>query len=171
MAQCTGTSKRSGVRCRDSAMRGKDKCYKHGGATPIKHGLYSKYRNPALGERIDALVRDPRIVDIKQYAARVFALLESIEHKCESLGDIDREKLYPLLKQGVDAAEKFHRLALDKRLVDIETARQLAAQIFHVMLGFIPDERHSEAVARIEELIGHDDDSAADQSGAATGVH
>ena len=41
--QCTAKSKRSRKQCKRGSTPGKDKCYIHGGKTPIKHGLYSKY--------------------------------------------------------------------------------------------------------------------------------
>ena len=43
MAQCQAKAKRTGKLCRMAAIRGKDKCRVHGGMTPIKHGLYSRY--------------------------------------------------------------------------------------------------------------------------------
>lgn len=46
---CNATSKRTGKPCRARAMRGREKCYHHGGKTPqgaghhrYKHGFYSK---------------------------------------------------------------------------------------------------------------------------------
>lgn len=42
-AQCTARSKRTGEPCNNPAIRGKDKCRMHGGKTPVKHGLTSKY--------------------------------------------------------------------------------------------------------------------------------
>ncbi len=57
--QCTATSKRSGVRCRKTAMKARTVCLAHGGRTPrgvasphLKHGRYSKalpFRPPPTG--------------------------------------------------------------------------------------------------------------------------
>ena len=41
--RCKARTTTTGDRCRKFAIRGKDVCRKHGGATPIKHGLRSKY--------------------------------------------------------------------------------------------------------------------------------
>lgn len=69
--QCTATSKRSGVRCRKSAMTSRTVCLAHGGKTPrgvasphFMHGRYSTalpFRPPSTGNsRISEVPSDRR---------------------------------------------------------------------------------------------------------------
>ncbi len=52
--KCKAKSKRSGKRCRAYAIKGKDRCRMHGGTTPIKHGLFSKYPDAIVGGHMEA---------------------------------------------------------------------------------------------------------------------
>lgn len=67
--QCTARSKRTGERCKAQAMKGKDKCRMHGGSTPVKHGLYSKYTKGILADRIEELKNDPALTDLREHIA------------------------------------------------------------------------------------------------------
>lgn len=65
MAQCTAKSKRSGVRCKRYAMKGKKVCAMHGGKTPVGadlpqfiHGRYSKYLPDQLVTVYHSALRD-----------------------------------------------------------------------------------------------------------------
>lgn len=71
MSQCTATSKRSGERCRDHAMKGKAVCFHHGGkslrgvASPtLKHGGYSIDLPTRLQSTYLATESDPRLLDL-----------------------------------------------------------------------------------------------------------
>ena len=57
-------------------MRAKDKCRYHGGATPIVHGLYSKYRDPQIAARAAELVADEKLTDLRPPIADLRARLE-----------------------------------------------------------------------------------------------
>ncbi len=76
--RCTAKSKRSGKQCKNPAMRGKDKCPMHGGKTPIKHGLYSKYAPALLAAKIEemrqAQQREQKLTDIVEQLAVLHAL-------------------------------------------------------------------------------------------------
>ena len=52
--QCRAKSKRTGQQCRAHAIKGKDKCRMHGGQTPIRHGLFSKYPDAIVGAHMEA---------------------------------------------------------------------------------------------------------------------
>ena len=75
MSQCTAKSKRSQERCKRSATRGKDKCRMHGGATPVKHGLRSKYQPAILMERIEEMRNSEKLTDLKDMLAVQHILL------------------------------------------------------------------------------------------------
>ena len=80
MSQCAAKSKRSGKRCKRYATRGKDKCRIHGGATPIKHGLRSKYQPAILMERIEEMLNSEKITDLKNMlAVQHFLLAMALE--------------------------------------------------------------------------------------------
>ncbi len=55
--RCTGRAKTTGEQCKNPAVSGKDKCRIHGGLTPVKHGLFSKYKNPGARGHIEAAQR------------------------------------------------------------------------------------------------------------------
>lgn len=76
--QCTATSKRSGLRCRKSAMNERTVCLAHGGRTPrgvasphLKHGRHSKllhFRAPPTGKSRISDVPSDRICGAKTRA-------------------------------------------------------------------------------------------------------
>ena len=52
--RCTARSKQMFRRCQNFAVRGKDKCRFHGGATPVTTGRYSKYlKGTSIGKALD----------------------------------------------------------------------------------------------------------------------
>ena len=75
MSQCTAKSKRSQKRCKRNAVPGKDKCRMHGGATPIKHGLRSKYQPAVLMARIEEMRNSEKLTDLKNMLAVQHILL------------------------------------------------------------------------------------------------
>ncbi len=76
--QCTATSKRTGERCRKSAMLGRTVCLAHGGRTPrgvasphFKHGRHSKqlpFRPPPTGNTRISEVPSDRLCGAKTRA-------------------------------------------------------------------------------------------------------
>lgn len=75
MAQCTATAKRTGKQCRAAAIKGRDKCRVHGGMTPIKHGLFSKYPEAVAGEHLKAAQETELRETLKQTAGLLAAVL------------------------------------------------------------------------------------------------
>ena len=95
MPQCTAKSKRSQERCKRYATRGKDKCRMHGGATPVKHGLRSKYQPAILMERIEEMRNSEKLTDLKNMLAVQHILLaialekmEEAESNPEAISDL-----------------------------------------------------------------------------------
>ena len=58
----------------------------HGGKTPIKHGLYSKYVVATLDKRIEEIELDPTLTDLR-YQVAVLAALET--QTLAAIGDLD----------------------------------------------------------------------------------
>lgn len=76
--QCTGTSKRTGGRCEGWALKGKDVCYHHGGASPsgagsatFKHGRYSTLLPKGLKDRYEETLNDDHYAELRDEVALV----------------------------------------------------------------------------------------------------
>lgn len=84
-----GAKTRSGTPCQKPAGWGTNhagigKCKLHGGATPVKHGLYSKYTNHRLAEMIDKLSNDEELLNLRKTIAMQQALIINILNKIEN---------------------------------------------------------------------------------------
>jgi hypothetical protein len=80
---CGALSKSTQKPCQNIAGKGTDhvgegRCRFHGGATPIKHGLYSKVRRTRLGQRMAEIENDPELMELKPELAYLKALAEQI---------------------------------------------------------------------------------------------
>ncbi|MBE0430132.1 MAG: hypothetical protein IBX61_09740 [Thermoleophilia bacterium] len=73
--QCTAKSKRSGKRCKNRAIKGKDKCRMHGGATPVEHGLFSKYPDAIVGGHMDAAKKVAALASLEQTIPVLIAIM------------------------------------------------------------------------------------------------
>lgn len=155
MSQCTGMSKRTGQRCKAQALTGKDVCYHHQGRPP-KHGLYSKYKSHAVGERITQLLEDPDLLDLKRPVALIEALIEKfLEDAAEAgikIGIPERQALLNLAKEEARAIERYFR-------VTEGTKHTVRVEIIHLFLGEIAKIVNEEVTdartrARIAERMG-----------------
>lgn len=152
--QCTATSKRSGERCRNAAIKGKDVCRLHGGQTPTKHGLYSKYRSGIFQERAEELKATPDLLDVTQYVALLAAMLEKFLEDLKAIGRVgqaDRDSITKLVDVIVKCIEKARRLETEQELPAV--MNQLIVLIVDVANGTIRNredrERFAEGVKRI----------------------
>jgi len=122
MAKCKAKSKISGKQCKSWAMRGKDVCRIHGGKTPIKHGLYSKYAKNEKGiiSRMEELKEDKRIYDISYNIAQMHAMLEQVlvkANESESLSEKDLQGLSILnveISKMIERKEKIENKYFDR---------------------------------------------------------
>ncbi len=78
MAQCTAQSKRSGVRCRRHAMKGRTVCANHGGKSLVgvdsptfKHGRYSKHLPDQLVARYREALNDANLICLEDEIALI----------------------------------------------------------------------------------------------------
>ncbi len=111
--RCRARSKRSGKRCGKFAMKGKDVCSFHGGKTPIRHGLYSKYVGAGLGQRIRELESDAELLDLRRQVAILQALQTRQLGKVASLETIPEEDLEitrRLTDSVIRAIERYERV-------------------------------------------------------------
>jgi hypothetical protein len=90
MPSCKATSRRSGQRCRNPAMRGLEVCRMHGGKTPrgpasvhFKDGRYSKFLPSRLFAAYQHAAHDPELMslrrDIALTDARIVDLLKRVD--------------------------------------------------------------------------------------------
>jgi hypothetical protein len=113
---CGAHSRTTGKPCQNVAGKGTDhlgqgRCRYHGGATPIKHGLYSKVRRGRLGQRIAEIASRTDLLDLNEELALLKALLQQwlLEH--QSLVDGIRSwhrstsPAFKILLQSNDASE------------------------------------------------------------------
>lgn len=145
----------------------------------MKHGLRSKYGPPpALAEEIERLQNDPRLLSHVRIGATMQALLDSLLEKVGQDGKPTVEQIegmLPVLEALRKAATDWHRLATDKRFVDLIQARQLFAQGLERVLRHVPEEHRELALADFEAVIGDGgiggESVAADPGGASGSVH
>jgi len=87
----------------------------HGGKTPTKSGLYSKYPKTRLKQRIDELRKDPELHDLDQDIASIRALQEEVMGRLDAVlavVDLDSPGLQiqpqPIPLDAVDALRQLH---------------------------------------------------------------
>ena len=145
MSQCTAKAKRTGKRCRANAIRGKDKCRVHGGMTPVKHGFYSKYKSQRCTTRIEELLEDPDLLDMRRPIAVLEALTSQLLEKLEKSEDlaIDKEEraaLMLLAKEQAKAIERYYKVTEGtKHTIRIEQVQAVVYQIVQVANETITD--------------------------------
>lgn len=83
--QCTATAKRSGERCINPAMKGKNVCYHHGGKTPsgtaspnYKHGRYSKDLPDNLSQHWREAITDDELLSVRDDIRLIDAITLSL---------------------------------------------------------------------------------------------
>lgn len=85
---CGAKTKKDGSPCQKPAGWGTDhpgigKCKLHGGASPIKHGMYSKYTGHRLAEMVDKLAEDEELLDLRKSIALQQSIILSILEKLD----------------------------------------------------------------------------------------
>lgn len=142
MAQCTAKSKRTGERCKANAVTGSDKCYHHGGATPVKHGLYSKYSKAKLAGLVNELKDNPALTDIKEHVALMFALLlKKLETMQDEISDDDIHNLSNLAEKTTKAIERWYKVNYGvKYILQVEQVQVLVNQVVHIIREEVGDE-------------------------------
>ena len=152
--QCTAKSKQTGERCKAPAVRGKDKCRMHGGATPVKTGLYSKYAKTFLADRIEELKDDPALTDLREHIAFMTALLMDRLEANSQLTEETAQGLITIAEKLTKAIERWHKLTYGEKFVlQVEQVQVLVEQIVHIIREEIDDPTAVERVAkRLQEV-------------------
>ncbi len=150
--QCTAKSKRTGERCKAQAVTGKDKCYHHGGATPVKHGLYSKYSRHRLADVIQQLATDPELLDLRQQIGLKQALiLDKLEQLQDRLRGEDAEMLAGLSEKVSRDIERLNKIEHgEKYILQVEEVQSLINQVVVIIRQEVQD---AATVKRLAERL------------------
>ncbi|NLA83026.1 MAG: hypothetical protein GX854_00550 [Clostridiales bacterium] len=153
---CGAKTKGSGEPCQRPAGWGTDhpgvgKCKLHGGASPVKHGLYSKYTSHRLADMVDKLSNDEELLDLRKTIALQQALILNIldqikkgklqlnEKLSRTLNDI-ADKLGRNIerRQKVEEGEKY--------ILQVDEVQRIINQVILIIKEEVKD---SEVVQRI----------------------
>lgn len=175
--RCTAKSKRTRERCGQWAVEGRDKCPWHGGKTPIKHGLRSKYGPPAqLLARIAEAELNPKVLDLRHIGAHLYVVTEDLLAALDpgdgkEPGRLDADQasaLVTVLRELRKATTDYRRLALDERFVDLAEARQLLATGLEAVLRHVPDEKRADAIRDFKTVTAS---AGPEDAGASARAH
>jgi len=73
--QCEAKSKRTGKRCKAQAITDKTVCRHHGGKTPVKHGLFSKFPQAVAAQHLKAARQAERLDILDKTISLLAAIL------------------------------------------------------------------------------------------------
>ncbi|MBU0478760.1 hypothetical protein KKC91_09375 [bacterium] len=155
--QCTAINKRTKTRCQRYAIKGKDKCYQHGGATPIKHGLYSKYRQSTNANRIEENLQDKNLLNLRNQIALIVTLIQNYLEKFEDMPKELRvmESLANMADKVSSMAERLHRIENGDTLnINIKELKVIVIQIQTIILKHISDPVVKNRIAHDLKEIG-----------------
>jgi len=154
---CGAKTKKSGEPCQKPAGWGTDhvgvgKCKLHGGATPVKHGMYSKYTNHRLAEMVDKLSDDEELLDLRKTIALQQSLILSI---LEKLNDGEIEFSQSLAKTLNSLADKLGRNIErrqkveegEKYILQVEEVQNIVNQVVMVVKQEIDDKNTIKKIA------------------------
>lgn len=150
MVQCKAKSKRTKEQCQANAVTGKDVCYHHGGKTPVKHGLYSKYTKHKLGDKIQELASDPGLLDLRQQIAfKQSLILDKLDQLQGYINSEDSEMLTMISEKVSRDIERLHKLENgEKYVLQIEEVQAVVNQIVIIIREEVQDQ------ALLERLAG-----------------
>lgn len=125
-----GALTRSGTWCSKQAGWGTDhvgqgKCKLHGGATPVKHGRYSKITRPRIRELLDAFEADPDPLNLAPEVALLRALIIDYVERYDEMTEA--------LLRWSNSFSKDYRAELESHLEAYEEHQREWAQAYHAL--------------------------------------
>lgn len=113
--QCEAKSKRTGERCKAQAITGKTVCRHHGGKTPVRHGLFSKFPQAVAAQHLEA-ARQVQRLDILDKTISLLAAILSLWVENGTLFEVKNAQatcaLVGRLTSAVETYEKLTNPAL-----------------------------------------------------------
>jgi hypothetical protein len=160
MTERCGAKTRAGTPCNRPAGWGTNhvevgKCKLHGGATPIKHGLYSKYTKNKLADVVQALVDDPELINLRQQIAFKQALILDRLNQLSDGKTVDDMRLLADISEKVARdIERLNKIEHgEKYVLQIAEVQAVVQQITLIIHQEIADGRVVERVAsRLQQL-------------------
>lgn len=158
-----GAKTRAGTPCKKPAgwgtnHKGTGKCKLHGGATPIKHGLYSKYTSHRLADMIDKLSDDDELLNLRKTIALQQSLILNILDKVEA-GQLElNPKLSKTLcdigdKLGKNIERRQKVEEGEKYILQVEEVQQMMNQVVVILREELTDPAVIDKVgSRLKEL-------------------
>lgn len=134
---------------------GVGKCKLHGGASPVKHGLYSKYAKHSLAEVVQSLVNDPELVNLRQQIAFKQALiLGRLNQLGSEMTQDDLRFLADLSEKVARDIERLNKIEHgEKYVLQVAEVQTVVQQITLIIHQEISDEHVIERVAeRLQKL-------------------
>ena len=129
----------------------------HGGLTPIKHGLYSKYIRLPLKQKAEEILKDKeKLLDLTREIARIKAILSQFD-------DNDSMEISPdLLSSLFQATEVVRRLIEtkhkmeygEKHIITLKEVHLVIEQVVQVIEQEVSDSKVRRRIARRFEDIG-----------------
>jgi hypothetical protein len=139
-----GAKNRAGAPCKRWPAKGRSRCRLHGGATPIKHGLYSKDTPKTLGERIrEMLDRQAAIAQALQQSA--IARFEEIERAIDEGAyhkALDAPDVLDVLRKLTETSAKIiarRQGVTDGKTVPLEVVSLLIDRVIHAVNRYVVD--------------------------------
>jgi len=121
----------------------------HGGKTPIKSGLYSKYAMKGLAEKIEEASNDKKLTDVRALIAVQASLMNSYLEKYKFAKAIGQEEIEVLMTISDTIGKNIERLNKIENgetfNVKIDVVQRFVLKAFEIIKIFIPDAKTREA--------------------------
>ncbi|KIL36217.1 hypothetical protein SD71_09735 [Cohnella kolymensis] len=134
---------------------GVGRCKLHGGASKIKHGLYSKYLKHTLSDTVQSLLDDPDLINLRQQIAFKQALLLDRINQFEAGMSPDDIRFFADLSEKVSRdIERLNKIEHgEKYILQVAEVQAVVQQITLIIHQEITDDYVIERVAsRLSQL-------------------
>lgn len=160
MSEKCGAKNRSGGQCARPAGWGTNhagvgKCKLHGGASRVKHGLYSKYTKHKLSEVVQSLIDNPELTNLREQIAFKQALvLNRLDQLKENLTAEDTKFLSELSERVSRDIERQHKIEHgEKYVLQVEEVQAVVQQITTIVIQEVRDQEIVERIGnRLQDL-------------------
>jgi hypothetical protein len=127
---------------------GQGRCKLHGGASPVKHGLYSKYSNHRLSEKIEKLKDADDLLDLRNTVALQQSLILDLMDDTDEL-DADTAEVLNRIAESLSRTRKRLATIEDGLTVNVNDIRTLVERVVVV----VQEETDSQTAERIGQRI------------------
>lgn len=145
---CTAKSKQTGKQCKLKSIDGKDKCRFHGGLTPVKHGLYSKYMAQPVKKKYLEFLENSDLKDLSHEIARLRAILAEMDENNLSSSP-DNIPLFLSACEAISRLTERHFKILEgsKFVITIENVQVMIQQVVVIISRHVTDVETRQKIA------------------------